>query len=67
MTSNCNLSYEDRKNIELYINHFNILDFSKPSFYNYVNNGVFELKPLDFHRIVKYKKYQLFKKLIFIY
>ena len=40
----------------LYINHPDILDFSKPSFYNYVNNGVFEFKPLDFPRIVKYKK-----------
>lgn len=40
----------------LYINHPDILDFSKPSFYNYVNNGVFEFDPLDFPRIVKYKK-----------
>lgn len=40
----------------LYINHPDILDFSKPSFYNYVNNGVFEFGPLDFPRIVKYKK-----------
>lgn len=40
----------------LYINHPDILDFSKPSFYNYVNNGVFEFEPLDFLRIVKYKK-----------
>ena len=40
----------------MYINHPDILDFSKPSFYNYVNNGVFEFKPLDFPRIVKYKK-----------
>ena len=40
----------------LYINHPDILDFSKPSFYNYINNGVFEFKPLDFPRIVKYKK-----------
>lgn len=40
----------------LYINHSEILDFSKPSFYNYVNNGVFEFGPLDFPRIVKYKK-----------
>ena len=40
----------------LYINHPHILDFSKPSFYNYVNNGVFEFSPLDFPRIVKYKK-----------
>lgn len=40
----------------LYINHPDILDFSKPSFYNYVNTGVFEFKPMDFPRIVKYKK-----------
>lgn len=40
----------------LYINHPEILNFSKPSFYNYINNGVFEFKPLDFPRIVKYKK-----------
>ena len=40
----------------LYINHPDILDFSKASFYNYVNNGVFEFKSLDFPRIVKYKK-----------
>lgn len=40
----------------LYINHPDILDFSKPTFYNYVNNGVFEFGTLDFPRIVKYKK-----------
>ena len=40
----------------LYINHPDILDFSKPSFYNYVNKGVFDFKPIDFPRIVKYKK-----------
>ena len=40
----------------LYINHPDILDFSKPSFYNYVNSGVFDFGPLDFPRIVKYKK-----------
>ena len=40
----------------LYINHPEILNFSKSSFYNYVNNGVFEFGPLDFPRIVKYKK-----------
>ena len=40
----------------LYINHPDILNFSKAAFYNYVNNGVFEFKPLDFPRIVKYKK-----------
>jgi transposase, IS30 family len=40
----------------LFINHPEILDFSKSSFYRYVNNGVFEFGPLDFPRIVKYKK-----------
>ena len=40
----------------LYINHPDILDFSKPTFYNHINNGVFEFGPLDFPRIVKYKK-----------
>ncbi len=40
----------------LYINHPDILDFSKSSFYNYVNSGVFEFRHLNFPRIVKYKK-----------
>lgn len=40
----------------LYINHPEILNFSKPSFYNYINQGVFEFGPMDFPRIVKYKK-----------
>lgn len=40
----------------LYINHPDILNFSKASFYNYINSGVFDFGPLDFPRIVKYKK-----------
>lgn len=40
----------------LYINHPDILDFSKSTFYRYINDGVFEFGPLDFPRIVKYKK-----------
>ena len=40
----------------LYINHPEVLDFSKVSFYNYINKGVFEFGPLDFPRIVKHKK-----------
>ena len=40
----------------LYINHPEVLNFSKASFYNYINNGVFEFGPLDFPRIVKHKK-----------
>ena len=40
----------------LYINHPEVLNFSKVSFYNYINGGVFEFGPLDFPRIVKHKK-----------
>ena len=40
----------------LYINHPDILDFSKSTFYRYINDGIFEFGPLDFPRIVKYKK-----------
>jgi IS30 family transposase len=40
----------------LYINHPDLLDFSKSTFYRYINDGVFEFGPLDFPRIVKYKK-----------
>lgn len=40
----------------LYINHPETLNFSKASFYNYINAGVFEFGPLDFPRIVRYKK-----------
>ena len=40
----------------LYINHPDILNFSKASFYNYINSGVFDFGPLDLPRIVKYKK-----------
>ena len=40
----------------LYLNHPDILNFSKSSFYRYINSGVFEFGPLDFPRIVKYKK-----------
>lgn len=40
----------------LYINHSDILDFSKASFYNYTNSGIFDFKPSDLPRIVRYKK-----------
>lgn len=40
----------------IYINHPDILDFSKVSFYNYVSSGVFEFGPLDLPRMVRYKK-----------
>jgi len=40
----------------IYINHPEVLNFSKVSFYNYINAGIFEFGPLDFPRIVKHKK-----------
>ncbi len=46
----------------LYINHPEVLNFSKVSFYNYINNGIFEFRPLDFPRIVKYKKRKATKR-----
>ena len=41
---------------QVYINHSDILDFSKVSFYNYVNTGVISLTNLDLPKKVKYKK-----------
>ena len=40
----------------IYINHPELLDFSKVTFYNYINAGVFEFRPIDLPRMVKYKK-----------
>lgn len=40
---------------EIYMNHPDLLDFSKPTFYSYVNQGVFHLKNLDLRRKVVYK------------
>ena len=41
---------------QVYINHSDILDFSKVTFYNYVNSGVISLTNLDLPKKVKYKK-----------
>lgn len=46
----------------LYINHPEVLNFSKSTFYRYINNGVFEFGPLDFPRIVKHKKRKKYKR-----
>ncbi len=40
----------------LYINHPDILNFSKSTFYNYIKQGVFDFGPLDLPRMVRYKK-----------
>ena len=39
----------------LYINHPEVLNFSKVSFYNYINAGVFDFAPIDLPRMVRYK------------
>lgn len=41
---------------QVYINHSDILNFCKCSFYNYVNDGVISLTNLDLPKKVKYKK-----------
>lgn len=41
---------------QVYINHPDILYFSKTTFYKYVNDGVISLTNLDLPRKVKYKK-----------
>ena len=46
----------------VYINHPDILNFSKTSFYNYVSLGLFEFKPSNLPRMVKYKKRKKIKR-----
>ena len=46
----------------LYINHPDILNFSKSSFYNYISDGIFEFRPIDLPRMVKYKKEKIIKE-----
>ena len=41
---------------QVYINHSDVLYFSKPTFYKYVNIGVLSLTNLDLPKKVKYKK-----------
>ena len=48
---------------EIYINNPDILTFSKPTFYSYVNNGVFHLKNIDLRRKVSYKPRENGKKI----
>lgn len=41
---------------QVFINHQDILPFTKTTFYSYVNNGIINLTNLDLPRKVKYKK-----------
>lgn len=41
---------------QVYINHPDILYFSKPTFYKYVNEGIISLSNFDLSKKVKYKK-----------
>lgn len=50
------LTKKEKTTNHLYINHPKILFFFKASFYNYINNSVFEFGPLDFPRIGKQKE-----------
>lgn len=40
---------------EIYINNPDLLDFSKQTFYSYINQGLFHLKNIDLRRKVTYK------------
>lgn len=46
----------------IYINHPELLNFSKVTFYNYINDGVFKFKPIALTRMIKYKKRKKEKK-----
>lgn len=50
------IKYKKHSVNQVFINHSDILDFSKVTFYNYVNNGVVSLTNLDLPKKVKYKK-----------
>ena len=41
---------------QIYANHDDLIYFSKPTFYKYINMGVFSLTNLDLPKKVKYKK-----------
>ena len=41
---------------QVFINHHDIIPFTKTTFYTYVNNGIINLTNLDLPRKVKYKK-----------
>lgn len=55
---------------QVYMNHSDILDFCKVTFYNYVNQGILSLTNLDLPKKVKYKvrkqKYKNYKRDILI-
>ena len=49
------IKYKKQSVNQVFINHSDILDFSKVTFYNYVDNGVLSLTNLDLPKKVKYK------------
>ena len=50
------IKYKKQSINQVFINHSDILNFSKVTFYNYVDNGVLSLSNLDLPKKVKYKK-----------
>lgn len=50
------IKYKKQSVNQVFINHSDILDFSKVTFYNYVDSGVISLSNLDLPKKVKYKK-----------
>ena len=50
------IKYKKQSVNQVFINHSDILNFSKVTFYNYVDNGILSLTNLDLPKKVKYKK-----------
>ena len=50
------IKYKKQSVNQVYINHSDILDFSKVTFYNYIDNGILSLSNIDLPKKVKYKK-----------
>lgn len=50
------IKYKKQSINQVYINHSDILDFSKVTFYNYIDNGILSLSNIDLPKKVKYKK-----------
>lgn len=49
------IKYKKQSVNQVFINHSDILDFSKPTFYSYVDDGILSLTNLDLPKKVKYK------------
>ena len=47
------IKYKKQSINQVYINHSDILDFSKVTFYNYIDNGILSLSNIDLPKNIK--------------